>query len=223
MIKNRLSLSNTTWNLILVFSAIFSAFVIPMFNGSWQSPLFALGLTIMFISGVFSLEKDRKYLLVLSLFALFMQWISEIFDFTLLSEVSKLVNIIFFIIVVFFLITQMAMAKKVTPRVILASISGYLLLGLVFSIIVSAAWHRDPSAFNFPLDLIRDSGRKHYSEPLYFSFITLTTTGFGDFLPLKPYSRAITTVIAVSGQLYIAVIVAMLVGKFAATQENEKQ
>jgi voltage-gated potassium channel len=124
--------------------------------------------------------------------------------------------------VVFFLIIQMAMAKKVTPKVILASISGYLLLGLVFSIIVSAAWHRDPASFNFPVDMIKDSARKQYSEPLYFSFITLTTTGFGDFLPLKPYSRAITTMIAVAGQLYIAVIVAMLVGKFAASQENQK-
>jgi voltage-gated potassium channel len=222
MIKNRLSLSNTTWNLILVFSAIFSSFFIPMVSGKYQSPLFALGLTIMFISGVFSLEKDRKYLLLLSLLALLLQWISEVFDLTVLSEISKVVNIIFFIIVVFFLITQMAMSKKVTPKVILASISGYLLLGLVFSIIVSAAWHRDPSSFNFPVDLLTDSNRKHYSEPLYFSFITLTTTGFGDFLPLKPYSRAITTMIAVAGQLYIAVIVAMLVGKFAASQENEK-
>ena len=134
-----------------------------------------------------------------------------------------MVNIIFFIMVVFFLIIQMAMAKKVTPKVILASISGYLLLGLVFSIIVSAAWHRDPSSFNFPVDLLKTVQGSITANPLYFSFITLTTTGFGDFLPLKPYSRAITTMIAVAGQLYIAVIVAMLVGKFAASQRKRNR
>jgi Na+/H+-dicarboxylate symporter len=54
---------------------------------------------------------------------------------------------------------------------------------------------------------------------MYYGFITMTTVGYGDILPLKPYTRSLATFIAVAGQFYMAIIVALLVGKFAAQHD----
>jgi hypothetical protein len=58
------------------------------------------------------------------------------------------------------------------------------------------------------------------SVPLYFSFVTLATLGYGDIVPLKPYTRSLATLITITGQFYIAIIVALLVGKFSAKQNT---
>jgi hypothetical protein len=75
----------------------------------------------------------------------------------------------------------------------------------------------DSGAFSYNQSQIEGS-EKYLSKsvPLYYSFITLASVGYGDIVPLKPYTRSIATFIAVSGQFYIAVIVALLVGKFSA-------
>ena len=49
---------------------------------------------------------------------------------------------------------------------------------------------------------------------MYFTFINLTTTGFGDFLPLTPLAKSLSVLISITGQLYTAIIIAMLVGKY---------
>jgi voltage-gated potassium channel Kch len=48
-------------------------------------------------------------------------------------------------------------------------------------------------------------------NPIYFSFVTLTTTGYGDIVPLHPYARSLANIEAVIGQLYPATLLARLV------------
>ena len=136
-----------------------------------------------------------------------------------MRSLSKFVNIIFFLVIVGSLISQIAKAKKVSTGVILGSIAGYLLLGLIFSIFIMFIIQKDPSAFSTPQNQAFETEEGNSaSVPLYFSFVTLATLGYGDILPLKAYTRSLSTLIAVTGQFYIAVIVALLVGKFSAQQ-----
>jgi hypothetical protein len=115
----------------------------------------------------------------------------------------------------------MAMAKIVTARVIMASISGYLLLGIIFSVLIDAILRYDPLAFRFPSSPSGSGDPSlHMSDSIYFGFVTLATLGYGDFVPLKPYTRSLATLIAVSGQLYIATIIGVLIGKFVARRET---
>jgi voltage-gated potassium channel len=69
---------------------------------------------------------------------------------------------------------------------------------------------------------VQGDARRHLSESMYFGFVTLASLGYGDIVPLKPYTRSLATLIAISGQLYIATIIGILIGKFASKTEPEK-
>ena len=53
-----------------------------------------------------------------------------------------------------------------------------------------------------------------FHDYLYFSFVTMTTLGYGDVTPISSTAKSTTIIIAVAGQLYLTILVAMLVGKF---------
>jgi hypothetical protein len=53
-------------------------------------------------------------------------------------------------------------------------------------------------------------------ELVYYTMITLTTAGYGDITPQIPLTQSLSMFIAVTGQFYVAVIVAILVGKFSS-------
>ncbi len=55
-------------------------------------------------------------------------------------------------------------------------------------------------------------GGRNSTDALYFSFVTLTTLGFGDIAPISPLARTLVMLEAVTGQLFLAVLVARLVG-----------
>ena len=205
------------WDVLLVISVFLCAFVIPVFPPSWGQLPIRIGFTLIFISGFMTMEKRNWRIIYLMLAAFVMQWVSHILQWEFVADVSKFLNVLFFIIVIFSLIREMAIAKIVTPNVIMASISGYLLLGIIYSVFIVAIMQRDPDAFNITRE---GNGSQdvtaYYSKSLYFGFVTLATLGYGDVLPLKPYTRSLATLICISGQLYIATIIGILIGKFAS-------
>ena len=74
----------------------------------------------------------------------------------------------------------------------------------------------NPDAFSFP-DISKDEYR-HVT--IYYTYVTISTLGYGDLVPISPAGRSIATLISLSGQIYIAVIIAMLVGKFASRNDK---
>ena len=62
-----------------------------------------------------------------------------------------------------------------------------------------------------------------YHMYIYYAFITMTTTGYGDIVPLTPVARSLAVFISVTGQLYVAVVIALLVGKYITQQVNSNR
>jgi voltage-gated potassium channel len=213
--------STALWNTILLFSVIFAVFIMPSLPAIWHKSLFRTVYTIIYFAAILSLEKRNNSLLFLFFSTFIIEWISGILSMPLMLLLAKLVNIIFFLVIVVSLIRQIATARKVSAGVILGSVTGYLLLGLIFSIFIIFIMQNDSSAFTSPPGQTIDSQENiNRSVPLYFSFVTLATLGYGDIVPLKPYTRSLSTLMAVTGQFYIAIIVALLVGKFSAQNVN---
>jgi voltage-gated potassium channel len=214
--------SNTFWNGILFVSVIFTVFVLPVLPVELHRWLFRTFYSLIFITAMFSLENRSKKMLSIFFAAIFLEWFSLIFDLNLVYDISRGVNIVFFMIIVVMLIRQVATASKVTPGVILGSITGYLLLGLIFSIFVTAIAKYVPDSYsNITQNSDLPGTKTDASAPLYYSYVTIASLGYGDICPLKPLSRSLATVIVVSGQFYMAVIVALLVGKFSSQQGSE--
>jgi voltage-gated potassium channel len=213
--------SAVLWNTVLFFTIIFTVFFLPALPVGWHKSLFRLVYTFIYFSAILSLEKRSNYVLILFFSTLLTEWVSGIFDFEILQIISRAVDIIFFLVIVISLIRQIATARKVSSGVILGSITGYLLLGLVFSIFILFIIQHDPGAISTPHGQVAESEESiNASLPVYFSFVTLATVGYGDMVPLKPYTRSLATLMAVTGQFYIAVIVALLIGKFSAQQNT---
>jgi hypothetical protein len=118
--------------------------------------------------------------------------------------------------VVFALIMQIASAKDVSVAVILDSIAGYLLIGIMYSLFIFFIIRNVPGAYSSQMGEVIESANVNASPPLYFSFVTIASLGYGDIVPLKPISRSLATLIVVTGQFYMAIIVALLVGKYSA-------
>ena len=72
-----------------------------------------------------------------------------------------------------------------------------------------------PNSFNVPDDY------HSYYKMIYFSFVTLTTLGYGDITPQTPQAKSIVVLVTLTGQLYLAVLMAMLVGKFLSDQSKK--
>ncbi|HET6722810.1 MAG TPA: potassium channel family protein [Chitinophagaceae bacterium] len=133
-----------------------------------------------------------------------------------MNGISDSLNLLFFIFAVSRLLKQVAQSKLVTAQVIIQSVSGYLLLGLVFTMGVARLDFLQPGSFSFSVDE-NGSFQGNFYDQLYYSFITMGTVGYGDLLPKTPVAKSFSTLIGVSGQLYVAIIIAMLVGKYSAS------
>jgi voltage-gated potassium channel Kch len=96
-----------------------------------------------------------------------------------------------------------------------SALAVYLLLGFVWASVYSLLEVLQPGAVRFPEDP-STLGAEYALSPfrfLYFSFVTLTTVGYGDASPVLPLARALAVIEALTGQLFLAVTIASLVNE----------
>ena len=166
------------------------------------------------------IAKHRVLIIAIALIASAMGWISSHYNFMLLEYISQLINFFFFTYLTFHFIRQIAKADDVNLKVIMDAIIGYLMLGIVFSIIVASLFLIDPLLYNIKSTPDINEAVIHFQEYLYYGFITMTTTGYGDIVPMESVSRSLAILISVTGQLYLTIIVALLVGKYASQKRK---
>jgi len=96
----------------------------------------------------------------------------------------------------------------VTVHRVLGAIALYLNLGLMFGTVYRLIWYFIPASLT---NILAVAGWQAYGAILYFSFVTLTSTGFGDIAPVHPLVRMLTNLEGIIGQLYPATLLARLV------------
>ena len=106
---------------------------------------------------------------------------------------------------------------RVTWNTIAASLCIYLLMIVLWAELYAIMAMLDPSAFKLPTEYVSVGAFKEFAGQgstiaLYYSLVTMTTLGYGDIVPVSPLARTLAGLQAVTGQLYIAVLVARLVG-----------
>ena len=108
-------------------------------------------------------------------------------------------------------LTQVFREGPITSQRIEGAVAVYLLLGLAFAFAYAVIDLRWPGAFvpAAPTALIAHDDA--VSRFMYFSFVTLTTTGYGDITAVHPVARSLVSMEALAGQLYPAILLARLV------------
>jgi len=110
----------------------------------------------------------------------------------------------FFLITILALVRRIASRPTVTSETVKGGIAAYFLIGLFFALVYLLLFRFDPDAYN------------HLANPgtdlFYYSFVTLTTLGYGDVTPASSYAKTLAIFEAFVGQIYLAVFIAQLVG-----------
>ena len=190
-------------------------FIVPLSSPSFHRILFSICYTIIFILSALAVKYFQKRVASFAIVVIAIEWISIILNFPLLFKIGLPINILFFLMIVGILIVQIARAENVTILVLMESISVYLLLGICFSIIVALLESISPNSFNFSrISGTIDTSHLYNIEYMYFTFVSFTSTGYGDYLPFTPAAKSLSILISITGQLYIAIIIAMIVGKY---------
>ena len=101
--------------------------------------------------------------------------------------------------------------REVTGETISMSISVYLLFGLTWALLYISMFARHPEAFSFG-GSSGISAEQAFPIFIYFSLTTLSTIGFGDITPLSLQARYAAVAEGITGQFYLAILVARLVG-----------
>lgn len=202
-------------NIILLILVCFFIFTVPFFPLSWHTLLGRIFLSLISIASIFVLHTGRRAMFTIAIIAFTTEWISGWIDLTVLNYISLFANILLFQVVAIKLIIQVAKSNKTDASVIFESINGYLMLGLMFTTWIAIAMLYDPGAFSFATE---NPTAQDYT---YFTFVTMTTLGYGEIVPVAPFAKSLSILISTSGQIYVAVIIAMLVGKYAGSQRAD--
>jgi hypothetical protein len=107
------------------------------------------------------------------------------------------------------MVVRRVLAKpEVTIQSIYGALSAYLIIGLMFASIYAGMWHLGTS------DFFADNQPADTQTFQYFSFTTLTTLGYGDFTAAESGARSIAVLEALTGQIFLATLVARLVAAY---------
>lgn len=123
---------------------------------------------------------------------------------------ANLLVCLFSAYVLYLVLSKIVSAKEVDLNILLGAASVYLLIALAWTASYMIVFQLDPEAFN----LIHGEARPYFHQFLYFSLTTLTTLGYGDITPVSPFAQIWSTMEAVVGTLYMALLVARLVGLY---------
>ena len=210
----------------LFFSLIillFSATVVAEVPGGFSNDIFSFVILLMIAVSIKSLNTERTW-----------KWTaySIIVVFILLTALGKVftyqysVYFILLTLLIFFICAFIITAKHVLfvgdidRNKIIGSLTLYLLLGVIWAVIYLIILAMDPQAFSG----IEAGNWQHiFARVSYYSFVTLTTLGYGDILPTNHIAEFFAYMEAIIGVFYMAIIVSSLISLRLAAIQDEKQ
>ncbi len=181
-----------------------------------------LSLSVTLFVAVYTVQKHhqrRSVVMVLLLVLLVLYWLG-LYDVIRFSRIgSYLLFVVYFGLLMYSYMMQLARFQKVTINVLYATLCLYLIIGLFWGSLYTLLYELSPGAYSgVLLDNVQDSPHHIFN---YFSMVTLTTLGYGDITPQSPGAGALCQMEAIVGQFFTAVVVAWLVGNIVTEKQTE--
>ncbi len=214
MFKDRFLLLLISILCLLIFAPVFQGFV-------GVRILMNVFITAILISGIYAASKKIYITITAALLALPMLvsiWISHFVDMPFLVFVGDCFGIAFLAFLIIVILSFIFRNQEVTVNVIYGSIVVYLLIAIMWAFVYSVLESIHPGSFKIGEGQI-EAGRPLF---IYYSFVTITTLGYGDITPVTAPANSFSFLEAVTGQIYLVVLVARLVGIHIAQSMNRK-
>ncbi|ELS00248.1 ion channel [Gloeocapsa sp. PCC 73106] len=169
-------------------------------------------IIVLSIIATFNVAMKIKYFLVIiAIFAFILNIISKILNtnnYRFFQGIGQSINFIIMVLAVLIIVRKIFHDQKITGDTLRGGISVYLMFGILWFQMYTMIYTLDSNAFS-------RSVTSH--QLLYFSFVTLTTVGYGDILPINPVVMSLANLEAIVGQLYPAIIIARLVSLYSSS------
>lgn len=209
----------------LLLLATVMVLVLPAFSGSGflSEILFVISMSFLFIQSMVAADvsKSKKRMFrIIVITLILLTWLKPAGIDSVYIDVLKLTSFVaFFISVIAYLVKYIRKTESVNLNVLITSVNIYLMAGITGASLAFIFYLVFPNAYIFPV---------YIKEPifvnfLYYSFITMSTVGYGDITPRIPETQTLAYLISVSGQLYVAIIIGFLVGKLLMTPNRRRE
>lgn len=201
----------------LMISLVLLLLSYPFFKSSSLETFFSWFVGLLVFGAAIYADSDNKQhffvALALGIIYLGFSFLSLFSNSKFLALLSVISSVIFFLFTIFLIIESMLKKHEVTPNTIYGAISVYLLIGFIFANVFTFVLFVDPISLSSPTITSLSHG-----DTLFFSFVTLTTLGYGDIFPASSLAQSLSVFEAVFGQLYLAILVALLISNFIPKQ-----
>ena len=171
------------------------------------------------LASIYALTQERRAAIIILLLAapyVILDGFSPYSTYRYLPTIALGLGTILYCYIVIVLISKLLSFRIVTANLIYCAVSIYLLIGMTWAGVYGVLEGTAPGTF---------AGLSSAREDLvYFSFVTLTTVGYGDITPVSILGGRLAVVEAAMGSIYMAVIIAMIVGRYMSLQaDSERQ
>jgi hypothetical protein len=180
--------------------------------------LATLLITLVLVSGVLAVSGRRRTLIlgmILMLPALIGSWTHQFWPEHASAVFHYIAGLVFLGFLIWEFLRFILRAPRVNSEVICAGISIYLLLGLLWMTAYLLVARGNPDAFTFATGPAVVHSL-HGADAFYFSFATLCTLGYGDIVPVSHAARMLAAMEAITGTLYVAVLISRLVALYSS-------
>lgn len=175
------------------------------------------------LAGVYSVGpgKHRWPFLILTVVTLAVRWGEHLSGVPALDTGALAITVLWLAYAISIIIGHLFRRRDVTVDTILGAVVAYLLSAVAFTLAFEIIELQNPGSFSGISDYPSLHRQELASSMMYFSLVCITTMGFGDVVPMSNIARPLAVLEGVFGQLYLAVMIARLVGLHIARAGDE--
>jgi voltage-gated potassium channel len=172
----------------------------------------ALAYSFLIFTGIKACSDDRKQLTIIGVLgglSMLAVWGAYTLEDVALTQWLKTISLlVFYGYLAIQLFVKIAKSEVIDLNVIVASVSGYLMIGSIGGFVFQLLNLAIPDSFKGLSDTFETYDLQ------YFSYVTLTTVGYGDISPATQAAKSLVLLLALSGQVYLTILIGILIGKY---------
>jgi hypothetical protein len=201
--------SESKFTVLFILSVI--SIIVPSLisHETYFNTAFMIIFSVLVLAGAQAVSLTPRHKKLALLFGLGTLTFSWLLFYDISAPIPRILShipfLFFFAYIVYFLVYSILKSQNVTPDVIFGAITGYIFMGYTGGIYFLVINDFYPNSFQHVNNSL---------DPVYFSFVTMTTLGYGDITPISNAAQGGVILLTIFGQFYIAVIVALLVSKY---------
>ena len=179
-----------------------------------------ISLSMCLFAAVYAVNKRRKQrsIAITLLFPLLILYWLGIYDVIAFSVMgAHMLFTVFYGLLIYSFVSQIRGAQRVGTNVLFATFSLYLIIGLFWGTLYALLYQISPGAY---AGVLLENTKSTFHVFNYFSFVTLTTLGYGDITPQTAGAGSLCQMEAIVGQFYTAVVVAWFVGMHVSNRHD---